>query len=244
MASNSLTGMSVVNVASAGLAATPTTTGTFTANLPSTDTGGGTGTPSSSNYSEQTSIVMYDNVGASQTVDLYYLNTSPTTQTSPPTYTWTVAAYEFLGHPDRQHLDPGFQHFGRPDLGLAHDHSRAQRLEHVARPVRHDPAGRLLFGVDIDGERQRRLPVSSVTIANGRHAFLSAPERLDGLRLQDSARLRGEPGQPARITGNAYSPNILSGQARSARRARGSWARSIPTTWNNPQSTSRPNSPT
>ncbi|MCW2284651.1 flagellar hook protein FlgE [Rhodoblastus acidophilus] len=85
MASNSLDGMQVVNIASSGLSATPSTTGTFTANLPSTDTAG-TGTASSSNYNEKTSIVMYDSQGAAQTINVYFLKTGANS--------WDVQAYD------------------------------------------------------------------------------------------------------------------------------------------------------
>jgi len=80
MASNSLSGMSIVNVSSSSLSATATTTGAFTANLPSTDTTvaaadlPSTNTATSS-YSEKTSMVMYDNLGGSQTLDIYFSKT-------------------------------------------------------------------------------------------------------------------------------------------------------------------------
>ncbi len=89
MASNSLSGMSIVNINSAGLTATATTSGTFTANLPSTDTAG-TGPASATNYSEKTSMVMYDSLGQSHTIDLYFQNTTTAPSTSD---TWSVAAY-------------------------------------------------------------------------------------------------------------------------------------------------------
>ena len=71
IASNSLTGMQVVNVNGTGLSATATTSGTLTANLPSTDSVvAAANLPSvnsaSSTYSEKTSMVMYDQLGASQ----------------------------------------------------------------------------------------------------------------------------------------------------------------------------------
>jgi len=91
MASNSLSGMQVVNVNSASLSATPSTTGTLTANLPSTDTIVATANLPSANastaaYSEKTSMVVYDNLGASHTIDLYMSKTA--------TNTWEVSAYD------------------------------------------------------------------------------------------------------------------------------------------------------
>ena len=88
IATNSLAGMTVVNVNASALSATPTTTGTLTANLPSTDTAG-TGVASSANYAEKTSMVMHDSLGGSQTVNVYFQKTNSTAP-----YTWSVAAYD------------------------------------------------------------------------------------------------------------------------------------------------------
>ena len=91
MASNSLSGMQVVNVNSSTLSASPTTTGTLTANLPATDSIiAAANLPSansaSSTYDEKTSVVMYNNLGGSQTIDLYFAQTS--------SGTWEVTAYD------------------------------------------------------------------------------------------------------------------------------------------------------
>ncbi len=93
MSSNSLTGMQVVNVNSSTLAAAPTTTGTFTANLPATDTVAA-GPASSTNYTEQTSMVMYDDLGQAHTVDLYFQNTGSSTTGGVTSDSWSVAAYD------------------------------------------------------------------------------------------------------------------------------------------------------
>jgi flagellar hook protein FlgE len=102
--SNSLSGMQVVNVSSSSLSATPTTTGTFAANLPSTDmpTTNNTTVASASNYTEKTSMVMYDDLGGSQTIDLYFQpNGQVAGSAGPPvvpaTDTWSVAAYTSTG---------------------------------------------------------------------------------------------------------------------------------------------------
>ncbi len=91
MASNSLSGMQIVNVDSSTLSASPTTTGTLTANLPATDSIiAAANLPSansaSSTYDEKTSVVMYNNLGGSQTIDLYFAQTS--------SGTWEVTAYD------------------------------------------------------------------------------------------------------------------------------------------------------
>lgn len=86
MASNSLSGMQVVNVNSNGLTATPTTSGTLTGNLPSTDTITPATTATNGAYNEKTSMVMYDNLGTPHTIDLYLSQTS--------TNTWQVTAFD------------------------------------------------------------------------------------------------------------------------------------------------------
>jgi flagellar hook protein FlgE len=91
MASNSLAGMQVVNVSSSSLSASPTTTGALTANLPSTDTTvAAANLPSlniaSSTYDEKTSVVMYNNLGGSQAVDIYMAKTAANT--------WEVSAFD------------------------------------------------------------------------------------------------------------------------------------------------------
>ena len=80
LAANSLTGLQKVNVVNAGQTATPTTSATLTANLPSTATPvAAANLPSansaSSTYTEATSLVVYDNLGGSHTINLYFTNT-------------------------------------------------------------------------------------------------------------------------------------------------------------------------
>ena len=96
--SNSLSGMEVVNIDAPGLSAKATTSGTLTANLPSTaSVVAPANLPSvnsaSSTFSEKTSMVMYDNLGASHTIDLYMANTGSNN--------WEVTAFAhsrgFLG---------------------------------------------------------------------------------------------------------------------------------------------------
>ncbi len=96
-ASDSLAGMTKVNVTTAGEAANPTTSGALSVNLDSNSTAvASTATlPSAdppaatANYTSETSLVTYDNLGGSQTVNIYYTNIS--TPGSPDT--WEVTAY-------------------------------------------------------------------------------------------------------------------------------------------------------
>jgi flagellar hook protein FlgE len=91
LAANSLTGLQKVNVVNAGQTATATTSATLTANLPSTATPVAAANLPSANsatstYTEATSLVVYDNLGASHTVNLYYTNTGSNT--------WEATAFD------------------------------------------------------------------------------------------------------------------------------------------------------
>jgi flagellar hook protein FlgE len=91
LAANSLTGLQKVNVVNAGQTATPTTTGSLTANLPSTATPVAPANLPSTNtagstYTAATSLVVYDNLGGSHTINIYFTNTGSNT--------WEVDAYD------------------------------------------------------------------------------------------------------------------------------------------------------
>ena len=81
---SSLSDLSKVNVTSAGLLATPTTTGSIAANLPSTAVPIATANlpstnTSSSVYTAETSLVAYDNLGGAHQLDIYFSNTGSNT---------------------------------------------------------------------------------------------------------------------------------------------------------------------
>ena len=91
LAANSLTGLQKVNVVNAGQTATATTTASLTANLPSTATPVAAANLPSTNsagatYTEATSLVVYDNLGGSHTINLYFTNTGSNT--------WEVDAFD------------------------------------------------------------------------------------------------------------------------------------------------------
>jgi len=98
---NGSAGLVAVNTKSSALTATPTTTGTIAANLPSTATAvttpanlpsanstNQTTTPTS--YTAKTSIVTYDNLGAQETLDVYFTNMGPDASGNPQ---WDVAVF-------------------------------------------------------------------------------------------------------------------------------------------------------
>jgi flagellar hook protein FlgE len=87
---NGYAGLQVVNVSQQGLVASPSTTGNFSANLPSTATAVAAANLPSTNsataqFTQKTSLVTYDNLGNQVTLDLYMTKTGANT--------WEVAAY-------------------------------------------------------------------------------------------------------------------------------------------------------
>jgi flagellar hook protein FlgE len=87
---NSIADLRKVSVNGAADAAQPSTTATFVANLPSTATAiAAANLPSTntatSTYTDETSLVAYDNLGGAQTINLYFAKTGPDT--------WQVSAY-------------------------------------------------------------------------------------------------------------------------------------------------------
>ena len=99
---NSLTGMQIVNVNPTGAqqpGATATTSGVFAANLPSTATAVAAADLPSANPTtgaaptEETALVAYNNLGGTQTVNLYLTKTTSTAAPPVPD-TWEVTAYD------------------------------------------------------------------------------------------------------------------------------------------------------
>lgn len=90
VALNSLSGLTKVNVTNAADNSIPSTAATLVANLPS-QTAAITGSPPSANvaasqYTAETSVVAYDDLGAAHTINLYFTKTG--------TGTWEVDAYD------------------------------------------------------------------------------------------------------------------------------------------------------
>jgi flagellar hook protein FlgE len=95
---NSLAGMVKVNVISAGEAATPTTTGNLAVNLPSTAADVTGALPSAntaaSTFTDETSLVTYDNLGAAHTLNIYFSKTGVDAKGN---YTWQVDVFDAAG---------------------------------------------------------------------------------------------------------------------------------------------------
>ncbi len=92
-----------VNVTASGDLPTPTTSGTLSVNLPSTAAVVATAAdlpsanPSAAlvSYSDETSVVAYDNLGGAHTINVYLTNTGvPTTGPNAGQDTWQITAYD------------------------------------------------------------------------------------------------------------------------------------------------------
>lgn len=91
LAVNSLAGLQRVNVTNTGATATPSTSAAITANLPSTATPVAAGALPSTNsagatFTDETSLVAYDNLGGPHTLNIYLTNTGPNT--------WEAAVFD------------------------------------------------------------------------------------------------------------------------------------------------------
>lgn len=89
--SNSLSGLTKVSVSSSGLAASPTSAGTMSVNLPSAASIAAAGNLPSTNsataqYAGKTSLVVYDNLGNAKTLDVYFAKTAANT--------WETSVYD------------------------------------------------------------------------------------------------------------------------------------------------------
>ncbi|NKB84384.1 flagellar hook protein FlgE [Brucella grignonensis] len=72
---NGFDGLQRVNISQSDLVATPSTSGDFTVNLPSTDTVPAT----AGDYNHKTSLIAYDNLGGKITLDVYFTKTGDNT---------------------------------------------------------------------------------------------------------------------------------------------------------------------
>ncbi len=93
---NSLDAMARVNIGKSQSQATPTTTGTFSANLPADAAVIPAGSLASDNaatstYTEKTSLVTYDNLGGQRTLDIYLTKLAPNS--------WEAAIYDHADAP-------------------------------------------------------------------------------------------------------------------------------------------------
>jgi flagellar hook protein FlgE len=208
--SNSLAGMTVVNVSSSALSASPTSTGTFTANLPSTDTATTGAIASATTYSEKSSMVMYDDLGGAHTIDLYFQNNG--------SGSWSVATYnDATGLAIGTAATAGNMTFSTTTGKLTAGGS-------LNIPV---PGGATMT-LDLSGMTQlaSSFAVSTSTVnGNAAAAVSSVTVGATGTlsyELTNGSTVSAyeiplasvaSPDNLLAVSGNVYSPNILSGQA-------------------------------
>jgi flagellar hook protein FlgE len=223
MASNSLTGMQVVNVNNSTLSASPTTTGTLTANLPATDTTiAAANLPSvnssTSTYDEKTSMVMYDSLGAPHTIDLYFAQTS--------SGTWQVTAFDHAA----ASASGGFPYSSGP-LGtttLSFSSTNGYLSSTSANSLSVPVPGGSTMSLSLSGMTQlagnfavstsqvngnSAASVSSVTISTNGTLSYSLTNGATVSAYQIPLADVPSPDNLIASSGNVYSPNILSGQA-------------------------------
>jgi flagellar hook protein FlgE len=218
--SNSLSGMEVVNINGTGLSATATTSGTLTANLPSTaSVVAPANLPSvnsaSSTYSEKTSMVMYDNLGASHTVDLYMANTGGNA--------WEVTAFDHSA----ASATGGFPYSSAPLATQTLNFSAANGNLTSGSPLSITVPGGAAMSLDLSGMTQLAgaFAVSASTVNGNAPASVSSVTiGTDGTlsyQLSNGSTVAGyeiplayvaSPDNLLPVTGNAFSANILSGQ--------------------------------
>ena len=177
VSSNSLSSLQKVNVDSAGLTAQATTSGSLAVNLPSTDTT--TSTP------DQTSLVVYNSLGAAQTVDLTFTNTGANT--------WMVDASvngTSVGSPnsDVHRRRASERHDAYPERNH-------YRLDDPHRSQRHDAARDRFHRSLGDRQRKRACDADRRLDRCERDALLQLLERDVGRRIRHSARQCREPRQ-------------------------------------------------
>ena len=242
--------MQVVNIDAPGLSATPTTSGTLTANLPSTNsTVAAANLPSTntaaSTYSEKTSMVMYDNLGTSHTIDVYMAKTATTN-------TWEVTAFDHAAAAS----SGGFPYTSGPLTTQTLSFSATNGKLTSGSPLSIAVPGGATMSLDLSGMTQLAgfFAVSTSTVNGNAPASVSSVTiGTDGTlsyQLSNGSTVAGykiplanvaSPDNLLPATGNAFSANILSGPPSVGTAGTAGLGRSNRANSNNRQSISPPN---
>jgi flagellar hook protein FlgE len=215
---NSLSNLVKVNVTNAGQMASPTTSGSLTANLPSSATAVAAANLPSTNSasatsSASTSLVVYDNLGAAHNINLYFANTG--------TGTWEVDAYDAAGA-----TNGGFPYSSGPLATGTLNFSGTGALT-SGSPLTFAVAGGQTVNLDLSNLTQLASGFSvSAATANG-----NAPATLSGVSIGTDGTLSfnysngtsaaayeiplanvASPNNLSSVNGNAYISNSMSGQ--------------------------------
>lgn len=160
---NGYSGLQVVNIAQQGLAASPSQSGTFSANLPSNATAVAAADLPSTNsataqFTQKTSLVTYDNLGNEVTVDLYFAKTADNQ--------WEVSAYNSAD----ASATGGFPYAGGP-LSTA-------TLQFDPTTGTLDPASAASLSMTIPNGQAVTLDMSGMTQLAGNYSIFTA--KVDG----------------------------------------------------------------
>jgi flagellar hook protein FlgE len=216
---DALGSLQMVNVVSSGETASPTTSASIAANLPSTATPvAAADLPSanstSSTYTDETSLVVYDNLGGAHTINLYLTNTGANT--------WEVDAYDASGAAS----GGGFPYSSGPLATSTLTFDPANGTLSSGSPLSFTVPGGQTVSLNLNNTTQLAagFSVSSAT-ANG-----SAPASLQGVSFSSNGTLSfnysngasiaaydiplanvASPDNLTSVNGNAFSSNSASG---------------------------------
>ncbi len=216
---DALGSLQMVNVVSSGETASPTTSASIAANLPSTATPvAAADLPSansaSSTYTDETSLVVYDNLGGAHTINLYLTNTGANT--------WEVDAYDASGAAS----GGGFPYSSGPLATSTLTFDPANGTLSSGSPLSFTVPGGQTVSLNLSNTTQLAagFSVSSAT-ANG-----SAPASLQGVSFSSNGTLSfnysngasiaaydiplanvASPDNLTSVNGNAFSSNSASG---------------------------------
>jgi flagellar hook protein FlgE len=171
-----------VNTITSGEAATPTTTGTLAVNLPSTaavDTGTlPAANVAGSTYTEETSLVTYDNLGAAHTLNIYFTNTGTDASGN---YTWEVDIFDAANAA----AGGGFPYSGAPLATQTMTFSRANGTLTTGSPVTFNVPNGQSMSLNLGQSTQlaASFGVNAAT-ANG-----NAPSSLTGVTISTDGEL-------------------------------------------------------
>jgi flagellar hook protein FlgE len=225
---NSLSGLTKVNVNQVGEQAVATSTGVLAANVPSSAAvsanppAGGVGSATTT-YTEKTSLVAYDNLGAPVTLDIYMSNLGPTGGPPATADNWEIDVYNKADAA----AGGGFP-YANPALTsqtLQFDPSNGQTIagSSLSVPI---PNGKTMT-LDMSGMTQ----LAAGFVINAASTNGNAPDTLTGLSISSSGTLSfnytsgnslpaydipiasvPSPDSLTAASGTVWTPNIDSGQ--------------------------------
>jgi flagellar hook protein FlgE len=233
---NSLSGLTKVNVNQVGEQAVPTSSGILSANLPSTATVvAAASTPAGvaaaaapavptavPTYTEKTSLVTYDNLGAPVTLDIYMTKLAPTA--GPPVVdNWEVDVYNAANAASGGGFPYTTAALASQNLTFSTSNGQATSGTSVSIAI---PNGNTMT-LNMSGMTQ----LAAGFIVNAASTNGNAPDTLSGLTISKSGTLAfnytsgnslpaydipiatvASPDSLTSVTGTVYTPNINSGQ--------------------------------